>query len=69
VLCWIWQRFALCLGEHLELVAHALTGEVNGLQFECAPVERFLAWMDKDVVDSTDEIPAVGFLASATGVV
>ena len=46
-------------GEHLEFIRHALAGEINGLEFEGAPIHRLARGMNEHVVDSTDEIAAV----------
>jgi hypothetical protein len=49
----------LSFGKHFEFVSHALAGEIDGLKFEGAPVERVLRGMDEDIVNPTDKVAGV----------
>lgn len=52
-----WQRHIFLLRPQLKFPVHCLAGEIDGLQFQSAPMNRFTRWVNENIVDLADEIP------------
>jgi hypothetical protein len=60
--CWKWQSFGLRFGKELELISHASSRKVNGLEFDRAPVEWIFGGMNEYVIDPADEVSAFSLI-------
>jgi len=59
VLCWVRQVFEFRRCEHGKLVPHTLSGEIDGLDFEGAPIDWIARGVDENVVNSPDEVAGI----------